>query len=100
MSSRWNWLQRPWLLSGDERFTKECDACPKKNIGLPFLPVFQIFTDDSQADSFTTLPILVPVFISVNEIFIRVVGEYIGRIYRQLKRSTRVVVHRSVNLDD
>jgi hypothetical protein len=62
-----------------------------------FLPVF---TDDSQPDIFTTLAILVLVSISVNEIFVRVVGEYIGRIYRQLKRSTRVVVHRSLNLDD
>ena len=93
-------MQRPWLLSGDECFTKECDACPEKNIWLPFYLFLQIFTDDSQADSFTTLPILVPVFISVNEIFICVLGEYIGPTYRQLKRSTTVVVNHSLNLDD
>ena len=93
-------MQRPWLLSGDECFTKECDACPEKNIGLFFYLFLPIFTDDSQPGIITTLAILVMVFISVNEIFIRVVGEYIGRIYRRLKRSTRVVVHRSLNLDD
>ena len=100
MSSRWHWLQRLGLLSGDGRFTKECGACLEKNIWLPFYLFLQIFTDDSQPGNFTTLAILVLVSINVNEIFIRVVGEYTGRIYRQLKRSTRVVVHRSLNLDD
>lgn len=48
---------------------------------------------------FTTLSALVLLSTSLNALFFGIMGEYIGRIYRQVKQSPLTIVEDSVNVD-
>ena len=48
---------------------------------------------------FATLSVLILISISLNAIFLGIIGEYLGRIYRQIKRYPIAVIDESLNLD-
>ncbi len=49
---------------------------------------------------FTTLSVLILVSTSLNALFFGIMGEYIGRIYRQVKKSPLTIVEDRVNTDE
>jgi dolichol-phosphate mannosyltransferase len=49
---------------------------------------------------FTTLSVLVLVSTSLNALFFGIMGEYIGRIYRQVKKQPLTIVESKVNVAD
>ena len=48
---------------------------------------------------FATISVLVLISISLNALFLGIIGEYLGRIYRQLKGRPFAIVDRTVNLE-
>ncbi len=48
---------------------------------------------------FATISILILISISLNAFFLGIIGEYLGRIYRQLKGKPLAIIDQSVNLE-
>ncbi len=48
---------------------------------------------------FATLSVLILISISLNALFLGVIGEYLGRIYRQMKRYPITVIDQTMNLE-
>jgi len=48
---------------------------------------------------FATLTVLILISISLNALFLGIIGEYLGRIYKQIKAQTLVVIDQTLNLD-
>jgi len=59
--------------------------------GLSYV-IMRIFFDTQWPAGFTTLTALTLTGISVNALFLGIIGEYIGRIYRQVKRKPMVLI--------
>ncbi|MFZ9955073.1 MAG: glycosyltransferase family 2 protein [Flavobacteriales bacterium] len=49
---------------------------------------------------FTTLTVLILLSISMNALFLGVIGEYIGRIYKQVKNNNMVIVQKSIGINN
>ena len=49
---------------------------------------------------FATIVILILGSLSLNALFLGVIGEYLGRIYRQVKRRPLTIVERELNAPD
>jgi glycosyltransferase involved in cell wall biosynthesis len=48
---------------------------------------------------FTTLTVLILLSISMNAFFLGIIGEYIGRIFKQVKNNNPIIIERSIGLD-
>ncbi len=48
---------------------------------------------------FATMSVLILISISLNAIFLGIIGEYLGRIYRQIKRYPITVIDQTINLE-
>ncbi len=48
---------------------------------------------------FTTLTVLILLSISMNALFLGIIGEYIGRIFKQVKNNNPVIIERSIGLN-
>jgi glycosyltransferase involved in cell wall biosynthesis len=59
----------------------------------------RLFFSNEAPDGFTTLTVLLLFSISLNGIFLGIIGEYIGRIYNQVRRRPTTVIERGVNVD-
>jgi glycosyltransferase involved in cell wall biosynthesis len=57
------------------------------------------FYDASVPVGFTTHTLLLLYGIALNSLFLGVIGEYIGRIFRQVKRDHLVVIEETINFD-
>lgn len=64
--------------------------------GLSFLSVFFHL---EWPRGFATMSVLILISISLNAIFLGIIGEYLGRIYRQIKKYPITVIDQTVNLD-
>jgi len=61
-------------------------------IAIIFYSVSKIFFNVEWPAGFTTLTVLVLAGISVNALFLGIIGEYLGRIYQQVTRRPLVIV--------
>lgn len=61
--------------------------------------ILRLCTNYSIPQGFTTTTILILFGISINALLLGIIGEYIGRIYNQLKTRPLVVVSKSLNMD-
>ena len=48
---------------------------------------------------FATLSVLILISISINALFLGIIGEYLGRIYQQIKGRPITVIDQTINLD-
>jgi glycosyltransferase involved in cell wall biosynthesis len=58
-----------------------------------------LFTHKAMPEGFTTTTILILFGICINAFLLGIIGEYIGRIYNQLRSRPLVVVAKSLNID-
>ena len=49
---------------------------------------------------FATLAVLIAMGASLNAIFLGIIGEYVGRIYNQVRQRPNTVVEYTINLDE
>jgi len=61
--------------------------------------ILRIFSSEPIPEGFTTTTILILFGISINALLLGIIGEYIGRIYNQLRPRPLVVVAKSLNID-
>jgi glycosyltransferase involved in cell wall biosynthesis len=61
--------------------------------------VLRMFSNKAIPAGFTTTTILILFGISLNALLLGVIGEYIGRIYNQLRSRPLVIVAKSLNID-
>ena len=47
---------------------------------------------------FTTTTTLILLLLSLNALFLGIIGEYLGRIYQQIKRRSISIIEKSVNI--
>jgi polyisoprenyl-phosphate glycosyltransferase len=67
---------------------------------LMFLYIMlHIFSNKKIPEGFTTTTILILFGISINALLLGIIGEYIGRIYNQLRNRPLVIVAKSLNID-
>lgn len=64
------------------------------------LIVLQFFFKMEWPRGFATISILILLGISLNALFLGVIGEYLGRIYQQVKKPPITIIDESVNLED
>jgi dolichol-phosphate mannosyltransferase len=64
-----------------------------------FYIVMRLFTDMAQPAGFTTTTVLILLGMALNAIFLGIIGEYLGRIYNQMRRRPLTVIADAVNLD-
>lgn len=64
---------------------------------LIFLSVFFNFV---WPRGFATISALILISISLNALFLGIIGEYLGRIFRQIKRYPIAIIDQSLNLED
>ncbi len=57
------------------------------------------FLGTSWPPGFTTITLLLLINISFNAMFVGILGEYIGRIFRQVKQRPMTIIERTVNMD-
>lgn len=57
----------------------------------------RIFFASHWPPGFTTITVLILLSISLNALFLGVIGEYLGRIYKQTKTQSSVVIESSIN---
>ena len=67
-------------------------------LGLAGYTAVRIFFGVSWPAGFATTTILLLFSISLNSIFLGIVGEYLGRIYKQIKKRPLVVVEKTINV--
>ncbi len=48
---------------------------------------------------FATITVLILASLSLNALFLGIIGEYLGRIYRQVKRRPLTIIEKSINID-
>ncbi len=58
-----------------------------------------MFFDIEWPRGFATTTVLILVSISLNALFLGVIGEYIGRMYRQIKRVPMTIIDKTLNVD-
>lgn len=61
--------------------------------------VARLLVGSNWPSGFATLAVLIALGASVNAIFIGIIGEYIGRIYGQIRHRPNTIVESSINLD-
>ena len=69
-------------------------------IYLSSLFFIKAFLRQQWPSGFATTSVLILVGISLNAIFLGVIGEYLGRIYLQMKFEPTVVIDEMINMDD
>lgn len=73
------------------------------SLGLIFyfivLSIFTLFFGLEWPRGFATMSVLILISISLNAIFLGVIGEYLGRIYRQIKKYPMTVIDQTINLE-
>jgi dolichol-phosphate mannosyltransferase len=71
------------------------------SFGLASVYLFQrLFSEEFIPQGFTTLAILILFLGGVQLLTIGVIGEYLGRIYDEVKRRPEFVIRETVGLDD
>jgi dolichol-phosphate mannosyltransferase len=58
-----------------------------------------MFFDIELPRGFATTTVLILVSISLNALFLGVIGEYLGRMYRQIKRLPMTIIDKTLNAD-
>ena len=58
----------------------------------------RFFFESHWPPGFTTITLLVLLSISLNTLFLGVIGEYLGRIYKQVKEKSSVVIESQVDI--
>jgi len=61
--------------------------------------IFHLFFSNKIPPGFTTTTILILFGISLNALFLGIIGEYIGRIYNQVRNRPNVVIAKALNID-
>jgi polyisoprenyl-phosphate glycosyltransferase len=67
-------------------------------LGLFYL-VARIAAGSDWPTGFATVAVLVTMGASLNAIFLGIIGEYVGRIYDQVRRRPNTIIERTINLD-
>ena len=67
-------------------------------IYLGSLIFLMVFFHETWPRGFATTAVLILISISVNALFLGVIGEYLGRIYRQVKQRPITIIDETVNL--
>ena len=60
----------------------------------------RLFTSHEWPSGFATTTVLILSGISLNAIFLGVIGEYVGRIYVQVRKRPTVIIEQSLNIDE
>lgn len=60
----------------------------------------RVFLVGTWPSGFATLALLLLISISLNSLFLGVLGEYIARMYQQVKRRPITIIEKTVNLED
>jgi dolichol-phosphate mannosyltransferase len=61
--------------------------------------VGRLFAGSEWPSGFATLAVLIALGISLNAIFLGIIGEYVGRIYNQVRQRPNTIIERTINLD-
>jgi glycosyltransferase involved in cell wall biosynthesis len=61
--------------------------------------VLRVFFAQSWPAGFTTMTVLTLFAISLNALFLGIIGEYIGRIYNQIRKRPLVVIEKTLNVE-
>ena len=61
--------------------------------------VSKIFFGVNWPKGFTTITVLILFGISINAVFLGIIGEYLGRIYQQVKKKPLVIVEKTITRD-
>jgi dolichol-phosphate mannosyltransferase len=67
-------------------------------LGLFYL-VARLLAGSEWPTGFATVAVLVAMGASLNAIFLGIIGEYVGRIYDQVRRRPNTIIERTINLD-
>jgi dolichol-phosphate mannosyltransferase len=62
--------------------------------------IARLVTDRAWPSGFATTTVLILSGISLNAIFLGVIGEYIGRIYIQARKRPTVIIEQALNIDE
>jgi dolichol-phosphate mannosyltransferase len=62
--------------------------------------VARLVTQHAWPSGFATITVLILFGISLNAIFLGVIGEYIGRIYIQARKRPTVIIEQALNIDE
>ena len=65
-------------------------------IGFVYYFIQKIFDPTSSPQGFTTLVFLMLLILALNSIFIGIIGEYVGKIYNQLKKFDKTVIIKKI----
>jgi glycosyltransferase involved in cell wall biosynthesis len=65
-----------------------------------FYVVARLVTQHAWPSGFATITVLILFGISLNAIFLGVIGEYIGRIYIQARKRPTVIIEQALNIDE
>ncbi|WP_440938064.1 glycosyltransferase family 2 protein [Candidatus Pelagibacter sp.] len=66
-------------------------------IGFVYYFIQKIFDPTSSPQGFTTLVFLMLLILALNSIFIGIIGEYVGKIYNQLKKFDKTVIIKKID---
>lgn len=61
--------------------------------------ILRVFFFHTWPAGFTTTTVLILFGISLNAVFLGIIGEYIGRIYNQIRRRPLVIIEKTINID-
>jgi len=65
-----------------------------------FYVIARLVTQHAWPSGFATTTVLILFGISLNAIFLGVIGEYIGRIYIQARKRPTVIIEQALNIDE
>jgi dolichol-phosphate mannosyltransferase len=66
-------------------------------LGLVGYAIGRLFLEKDWPPGFATTIVLILGSLSLNALFLGIIGEYLGRIYRQVKRRPLTIVERELN---
>jgi len=66
-------------------------------LGIAGYTVGRLFFGQNWPPGFASIIVLILISLSLNALFLGIIGEYLGRIYRQVKRRPLTVIEREIN---
>lgn len=69
-------------------------------LGIVFYVISRFLFDSNWPEGFATTIVLLLLSITLNAVFLGIIGEYLGRIYQQLKRRPLSIIEKRLNYDD
>ncbi len=69
-------------------------------LGIIVFLAGKIFFGQDWPAGFATTTVLILLSVSLNALFLGIIGEYLGRLYKQVKRRPRAIIEKEINAND